>query len=260
MIAIFLGFGPLSGKTPNENASGATAVAFYNAHVARSWDGIYVIGLGLMLLILFVNHLRTVLRRVGGDQTFWPNVVFAAGIILVTGIVVDGIFQVVVILASHNHEFAIAKTANFVSSNDELPFIFGMALLTLASGASILLNRSTNPLPKTLGWWSLLVGVVSCLGPVAWFALLFGLPIWFIATGFVISTKARRSAKPLSPEAGYPSEAESVTGNGNTNGMRRSSMAPVKPLFPSIPWPITRAPLRAVLVVMPPLATCWPSR
>jgi hypothetical protein len=82
-----------------------------------------------------------------------------------------------------------------------LGFIFGMALLTLATGASILLNRSTNPLPKTLGWWSLLVGVVSCLGPVSWFALLFGLPIWFIGTGFVIGTKARRASKDLPSES-----------------------------------------------------------
>jgi hypothetical protein len=54
------------------------------------------------------------LRKAGGGQTFWPNVVFAAGIILVTGIVVDGIFQVVLIVASHNLELAIVKTANFV--------------------------------------------------------------------------------------------------------------------------------------------------
>jgi hypothetical protein len=69
--------------------------------------------------------------------------------------------------------------------------------LTLATGASILLNRSVDPLPKTLGWWSLFVGVVACLGPIGFFAFLFGFPIWLIATGFVIGTKARRSAKTV---------------------------------------------------------------
>jgi hypothetical protein len=33
------------------------------------------------------------------------------------------------------------------------------------------------------------------MGPLGFFAFLFGFPIWLIATGFVISTKARRSAK-----------------------------------------------------------------
>jgi hypothetical protein len=196
VIAVFVGFGPLSGKSPGENASGASVAAFYNSHVAQSWASIYVVGFGLALLILFVSQLRTVLRKVGGGQTFWPNVAFAAGIILVAGIILAGTFQVILILAAHNHELTIVKVANFVGDNNELGFLFGIALLTLASGAAILLNRSTEPLPRTLGWYSLLVGVVTCLGPLGFFGL-FGFGVWLIATGFVIGTKARRSAKAL---------------------------------------------------------------
>ena len=85
-------------------------------------------------MILFVSQLRTVLRSAGGGQTFWPNVVFAAGILLVTGIVIAGVFEVVLISAAHNHEIAIVKEMNFVGDNNELGFIFGMALLTLATG------------------------------------------------------------------------------------------------------------------------------
>ena len=165
VIAIFIGFGPLSGKSPSENASGLKVAAYYNAHMATSWASIYVVGLGLALLVLFVSQLRAALRKAGGGQTFWPNVSFVAGILLVAAVVLAGTFQVVLILASHNHEYSIAKLANFVGDNNELGFIFGMALLTLATGASILLNRTADPLPKTLGWYSLLVGVVSCLGP-----------------------------------------------------------------------------------------------
>jgi hypothetical protein len=205
VIAIFLGFGPLSGKEPGENASGATVAAYYNTHTAQSWASVYVVAFGLALLILFVSQLRTVLRNAGGGQTFWPNVVFAAGILLVAGIVIAGVFEVVLITAAHNHEFAIVKVMNFASDNNELGFIFGMALLTLATGASILTNRSTSPLPKTLGWWSLLVGVVSCLGPIAFAAFLFGMPIWFIATGFVVGTKARRAAKSVNSEPAFAS-------------------------------------------------------
>jgi len=81
--------------------------------------------------------------------------------------------------------------------------------LTLATGASILLDRSPTSLPKRLGWWSVLVGVVGCLGPISFFALLFGLPIWLIATGFVIGTKARRATRGV---ATSPVAADS--GNG----------------------------------------------
>ena len=41
------------------------------------------------------------------------------------------------------------------------------------------------PLPKTLGWYSLLVAVLAAAGPDRFLDFLFGFPIWLIATGFV---------------------------------------------------------------------------
>ena len=41
VVAIFIGFGPLSGKAPGENASGAKVASYYNAHVGQSWASIF---------------------------------------------------------------------------------------------------------------------------------------------------------------------------------------------------------------------------
>jgi hypothetical protein len=199
-VAIFIGFGPLGGSSPDENASGVKVATYYNAHMAQSWASIYVVGLGLALLTVFFCHLRTVLRDAGEHQALWPNVAFVGGIFLIVGVLVAGVFHVILILAAHNHEYSIAKVVNFADQNNELGMIFGIVILTLGTGASILLNRGAEPLPKRLGWWSVLVGVVTCLGPIGFFGLLFGLPIWAIATGFVVSTKARRSAKAIPTE------------------------------------------------------------
>jgi hypothetical protein len=174
-----------------ENASGVSVAHWYNTHVNQSWGSVYVVALGLVLVLVFVTHLRTVLRTAGGGQ-LWPNVAFASSIVLVTGIVVLGCFQTTLILASHNHEYAIVKFANFFGENNEILFLFGVGLLTLSTGLTILLNRAVTPLPKTLGWYSLLVGVICAAGPLSFFAFLFGFPIWLIATGFVIATKQRR--------------------------------------------------------------------
>ena len=119
---------------------------------------------------------------------------------------VSGVDQVVLILAAHNHQFAIAHSANFISNNDEFGLVFGMALLTLSTGLCILVHRRA-PLPRTLGWYSVLVGIVSCAGPLSGLAFLFGLPIWVIATGFVITVKARRGTLGPSSAAGAPSKA-----------------------------------------------------
>lgn len=191
VVLIFVGFGPLGGNSPGENASGQRVAAYWNAHQAMGWASIYIVAVAIAGLILYFTHLRTVLRNASGQQ-LWPNAMFFSSIVMLGGFVVAGVFQSVVLLGAHNHEYAIVKFANFFSDNNELPIVFGIAAITLATGISILTNRS-RPLPKRLGWYSLLVGVVSCAGPLAFFAFLFGFPIWLIATGFVIGVKARRN-------------------------------------------------------------------
>jgi len=190
-VVLVVGFGPLGGGAPGGNASGVSVAHWYNTHVNQSWASVYVVALGLVLVMVFITQLRTVLRTAGGGQ-LWPNVAFASGIIFVTGIVVLGCFQTTLILVSHNHQYAIVKFANFFGENNEILFLFGVGLLTLSTGLAILLNRAVTPLPRTLGWYSVLVGVICAAGPLSLLAFLFGAPIWLIATGFVIATKQWR--------------------------------------------------------------------
>ncbi len=188
---IFVSFGPLSSGGPGGNASGATVVHWYNAHVNAQWATIWLVGLALFLLLVYVTQLRSVLVQTGGER-LWPNMVFASGLLLVAGFIILGSFEITLILAAHNHDYTVAHFVNFYSSNAELLFLAGLVFLTLSAGLAILLNREGTPLPKLLGWWSILVAVVGAAGPVSFFALLFGLPIWLIATGIVIAVKQRR--------------------------------------------------------------------
>ncbi len=202
VVVIFISFGPLGGNSPGQNASGAKVAAYWNSHMTMGWASIYVGALGGALLLLYLTQLRNVLRDAGG-QRLWPNTMFFASIVLLAGFVETGATQVVLLLAAHNHEYSIAKVMNFFGDNNELPIIFGIATVTLATGLAILTNR-TRPLPKLLGWYSLLVGVVSCAGPLAFFSFLFGFPIWLIALGWVITVKARRNTLGATPSLGSP--------------------------------------------------------
>jgi len=188
---LFVSFGPLSGGSPGENASGVTVAHWYNTHVDQQWLTIWLVGVALFLVLVYVTQLRTVLVQAGG-QRLWPNIVFASGILLIAGVIAAGSLEVTLILASHNHQFALAHYVNFSSSNDELLILAGMDFLTLSTGLAILLNRGAAPLPKLLGWYSVLVAVVGVAGPLSFVALLFGLPIWLIATGIVIAVKQSR--------------------------------------------------------------------
>ncbi|HTU37212.1 MAG TPA: hypothetical protein VMF35_04290 [Acidimicrobiales bacterium] len=200
-VLIFVSFGPLSSGSPSENASGISVAHWYNTHVNQQWLTIWLVGAALFLLLVYVTQLRAVLVDAGG-QRLWPNLVFASGIVLVAGIIVAGSFQITLILASHNHQFAIAHQVNFYNSNDELLLLAGMVFLTLSTGLSILLNREIAPLPKLLGWYSLLVALVGIAGPLSFLALLFGLPIWLLATGIVIAVKRSRGTLGGDPGRG----------------------------------------------------------
>lgn len=188
---LFVSFGPLSSGSPNENASGVSVAHWYNTHVNQQWLTVWLVGLSLFLLLVYVTQLRAVLVQTGG-QRLWPNVVFASGILLIGGVIVAGSFEITLILASHTHQYAVAHFVNFYSMNNELLLLAGLIFLTLSTGLAILLNRGAAPLPKRLGWYSILVAVVGTAGPVSFFALLFGLPIWLLATGIVIAVKQSR--------------------------------------------------------------------
>jgi hypothetical protein len=206
VVAFFLGFGAFGGGGPSENASGVSVAHWYNTHSAMSWASIYLVGLGLALLLIFTTQMRTVLLA-SGSKGPWANAAFGAGIIFVAGVVVLGTFQITLILAAHNHEYAIAKTVYFFSQNNELVLLFGVCMLTLTTGLAILLGRSPASLPKTLGWYSVVVAVVAAAGPFSLFSVAFGFPIWLIATGFVVATKQRRGT--LSPSSSNAATAAS---------------------------------------------------
>jgi hypothetical protein len=189
---IFVSFGPFSSGMPNENASGVSVAHWYNTHVNEQWATIWMVGLALFLLLVFATQLRAVLIAAGGEQRLWPNIVFASMILFIGATVVSGSFTMTLFLASHNHQYAIAHFINFYEQNNELLLIAGIVFLTLATGLAILLNRGANPLPKRLGWYSLLVAVVGMAGPLSFFGFLFGFPIWILATGIVIAVKSRR--------------------------------------------------------------------
>ncbi len=191
MALIFVSFGPLGSGSPGENASGASVAHWYNTHVNQQWLTIWLVGVALFLVLVFVTQLRTVLVEAGG-QRLWPNIAFASGILLIAGIIVAGSFQTTIILASHNHDYAVVHFLNFYNSNNELLIIAGMDFLTFSVGLAILLNRGVAPLPKLLGWYSILVAVLGVAGPLAFLSFLFGMPIWFIATGIVIAVKRSR--------------------------------------------------------------------
>lgn len=197
-VLVVIAFGPVSGSSPGENASGVTVANYYNAHMTRQWIALYLIAVALAAMLVFVTQLYGVLRDTERSRSVLPGVAYGAGLLFIVGFLVDGMGHVALMLAAHNHEFAIAKTLNFLGSNDELGFIFGITALLLATAVAMF--RSS--LPRWLGWLTLVIGIVCLAGPIGFFGLL-AAGIWIPVTGFVAGAKAKGAPPevPAVPEA-----------------------------------------------------------
>ena len=99
---------------------------WYNTHVNQQWLTIWLVGLGLFLLLVFVTQLRSVLVQAGGEH-LWSNIAFASGIIFVArhhrrrqlrGDAHPGVAQPPV---------RIAHLVNFYSENNELLLLVSMS-------------------------------------------------------------------------------------------------------------------------------------
>jgi hypothetical protein len=197
LVLLVVGFGVLGSSQPKENASGIAVNAYFNAHVAKAWAQVYVIGLALGGLVLYVSRLRVELFGDGEGNRTLANASFLGGTLLIMGVLVGGVFAVALILAAHNHQGGIAQTLNFVGQNDEIGFVFGMAVFALSTGAAIL---GQTRLPRWLGVVWIVVGVVTVAGPFGFFGFALG-GVWIAVTGFVIAAKARGATREVAPSA-----------------------------------------------------------
>ncbi|RAG86446.1 hypothetical protein DN069_06445 [Streptacidiphilus pinicola] len=190
LVSIVLGFFVLAPSAPNQNASAASVIAYYQAHGTAALAGIYVIGVGLVLLAFFVGALRIALSKADGGHDWMPTTAFAGGILFIGAFAVNGVLHFALIQAAHNGRVDMVRTLNFIDNNSQVAVLLGVSVLALATGAAILAEAS---LPAWLGWLSIVIGVLPVIGGLGFIALL-ALPILLTILGFVIGNRTTATA------------------------------------------------------------------
>jgi hypothetical protein len=200
LVSMVLGFFVFAPSPPNQNASAASVIAYYQAHGSAALAGIYVIGAGLVLLTFFVSALRIALSKAGGGHTWLPTAAFAGGILFIGGFAVSGISHFALIQASHNNRADMVRSLNFIDSNNQVALFIGLSALALATGAAILTGST---LPAWLGWLSIVIGVLPAIGGLGFISFLAS-PIWMTILGFVVGSRATAAEATEGTERSTP--------------------------------------------------------
>jgi hypothetical protein len=170
---------------------GPEALASYHQHS----DGILVGGLlwsiGVLLFIWFLASLRSHFLAAEGQPGRLSTLAFGGGIAAAVIAMLIPVADEVGALNKNDIDASGAAVlhhfsdAFFVATEYMLPvFFFSSAILALRHGA----------LPKWLGWFSVLIGIVLLIGPIGWAALIFATPIWVLIVSVWLYLRSQTAA------------------------------------------------------------------
>jgi len=171
---------------------------YVNHHAAIQW-GAWLVMLGALAFLWFVGSVRAALFQAEG------------GVGRVSSIAAfGGVATRITVLLVHVPSFAAAGTSEHLTPDaakalvlmDDVFFYaaeFSIAVLFLATALAIF---RWGVLPVWLGWVSVVFGVFAVIPPVGWAVLAIGLPLWTLATAWLLF--ARAGADPAAADPGAP--------------------------------------------------------
>jgi hypothetical protein len=186
-------------STKVKGSEGPRILLSYHQHS----DGILLAGLlwsiGVILFIWFLGSLRSHYLAAEGAPGRLSSLAYGGGI---AAAVIAMLIPVADEVGALNKDHIDASGASvlhhfsdgfFVAAEYMLPvFFFASAILALRYGA----------LPKWLGWFSVLIGVVLLIGPIGWAAFLFATPIWVLIVSIWLWRASERPAALGEPAVG----------------------------------------------------------
>jgi Domain of unknown function (DUF4386) len=139
-------------------------------------------------LIFFGAYLRKVFEPGAGLMlSILPLIAVA---IVAIGAAIDGMLIFAAAEAVDDIPAPEIQTIQAIWDNDFLPFLLGVLVFNWSVGLAVL---RSGVLPKWLGWWGIVFGVVSLAGPIGFFGAP-GAALWIIIASIMLSMRARGPA------------------------------------------------------------------
>ncbi|MDQ1689736.1 MAG: hypothetical protein QOK42_2711 [Frankiaceae bacterium] len=175
----------LEGSTPGEKDSAKSVTAYYNSHQGRGMAEVFLTPLLVLLLVLFVSHVRTLARIAAGGTGSGPTVMVSGAILWGAGMLVGSLLGLALLSSAHHGQDQVAQTVNVMNAAGWVPFIAGIAVTLVGAGMTVL---ATGLLPRWMGWVAVVAGVISLAGPGGFLGFWVG-PIWMLVAGILLARR-----------------------------------------------------------------------
>jgi uncharacterized protein DUF4386 len=187
-VALAIAAFAVSGETPDADAPVKEVVDFYTNNDTEQMFSGALLAWAAVAFLFFASFLRGVLRRAEKEAGGLSALSFGAAIIFAVGL---AIFAAIGFAAGDvadkvpaNVDPAALQALNVMNSDFFFPAAVGAGTFFLATGIAVL---KTGALPKWLGWFALLFGVVG-LTPIGFFAIP-ALGLFLIITSILFVTR-----------------------------------------------------------------------
>ena len=179
----------VSGQPKGADHPANEVAQWYKDHKDSAEIGSFIGVVAAGLLIFFGAYLRKVLEPGAGLMLSVLPLIAVA--IVAIGASIDGMLLFVAAERVDDIPAAEIQTIQAIWDNDFLPFLLGVLVFNWSVGLAVL---RSGALPKWLGWWGIVFGVVTLAGPIGFFGAP-GAGLWVIIASIMLSMRARRPAQ-----------------------------------------------------------------
>jgi hypothetical protein len=180
-------------EPPDAEESAQEIADYYVDNRSEVQIGAFVGTCAGALLIFFFGYLRKVLREAGAGSTLSLLPLIGATIVSI-GAAIDGTISFALAEAADDIEPESVRTLQALWDSDFMPFALGFQVLWLAAGVAILRHGG---LPKWLGWFAILFGVLA-FTPIGFVAFPGG-ALWVLIVSIMLTLRARSGPPAPAP-------------------------------------------------------------
>jgi len=185
----------VGGQPKDADHSPAEIASWYSDNKDSAEIGAFISAVAAAFLIFFGGYLRKVLEPGAGLML---SILPLIGIVIVSiGAAIDSTLIFAAAEAVDDIPAPEIQTIQAIWDNDFVPFLLGVIVFNWSVGFAVL---RSGVLPKWLGWWGIVFGVVSLAGPIGFFGAP-GAALWIIIASIMLSMRARSGPTTARPAA-----------------------------------------------------------